>query len=200
MKKKNTHKDLGFKVPEGYFESAMDRMFDNSLEQGNGKPPSFSVPEGYFTSLEDRILNHTTTKDLDSAGAVSEMPFAVPQDYFENLEKQVLLKTVDKPVVQMKRDYPAWVIPMLAVAAIFIAVVTINGLWQSNTLSMEDLKSDELAMYLADTDFTADQESMDILYSNPNALNVSTSNRSFDDEALLDYLVEEVDMNQLMEE
>ncbi|WP_194851300.1 hypothetical protein [Nonlabens antarcticus] len=200
MKKKNTHKNLGFEIPDGYFESNMDRMFDFKVQPSEQHKLPFAAPVGYFENLEQRIFENTCDPKAEFSAADQELPFKVPEDYFKNLEQHVLNQTVDKPVVQLKRDYPAWVIPMLAVAAIFIAVVTINGLWQSNSFSMEDLNNDELGLYLADTDFRSDQDVINILYSDSDDLkNVAFSN-AIDNDDLLDYLVDEVDMNLMMEE
>jgi hypothetical protein len=200
MKKKNTHKDLGFKIPDGYFETAMDRMFDKQAQPAKKQEFPFAVPDTYFENLEQRILNNTIHKEPNGFSVDQNNPFEVPQDYFKDLEQQVLKSTVDKPVVKMEREYPEWVIPMLAIAAIFIAVVTISGLWESNTFSMEDLNNDELGMYLAETDFRSDQEAIDILYSDADDFQNVTFDSSMDNEVLLEYLVDEVDMNIMMEE
>ncbi len=200
MKKKNTHKDLGFKIPEGYFDTAMDRMFDTMDGKVEKEEFPFTVPQDYFENLESRILLATIEKDAIESGSQLTSPFEIPQGYFEQLEQSVLEATVDKPVVQLKKETPSWVIPLLAVAAIFIAVVGINGLFQSNVLTMQDLESEELALYLADTDFTADQDAIDILYTDTDVLDNTAFHSSIDNEVLLNYLADEVDMNQMLEE
>jgi hypothetical protein len=200
MKKKNTHKDLGFKIPDGYFETAMDRMFDKQAQPAVKQELPFTVPDTYFDNLEHRILSNTVHKETKSTSIDKNNPFEVPEDYFKNLGQQVFESTVDKPLVKMERDYPEWVIPMLAIAAIFIAIVTISGLWESNTFSIEDLNDDELGMYLAETDFRSDQEAIDILYSDADDFQNVTFDSSMDNEVLLEYLVDEVDMNIMMEE
>jgi|GEM_PF-6647385 len=200
MKKKNTHKDLGFEIPDGYFDSSMDRMFDNQSQQQENQELPFAVPAHYFEGLEDRIFENTVGKEAGSASKEKEIPFSVPQDYFMDLEQRVLEQTVDKPVVQLERHFPAWVVPMLAVAAVFVAVMAINGFWQSNSFSMDDLNSDELGMYLADSDFASGQDAINILYSDADELQNVSFNSAMDDEVLLEYLVDEVDMNLMLEE
>lgn len=228
MKKKNTHNDLGFKVPKDYFESSVDRLFDTvkglqerpdvpfsvpssyfeSLEesimsavdankdQQYHRITPFEVPQDYFETLENRVMNSITTSD-ESRNAT---PFTIPQDYFEKLEQRVLDATVDKPVAALNNDYPAWVLPMLAVAAIFVAVLAIDGFWPNNTMTIEDLDSEEIELYLAETNFTADEDAIDILFADTDILDVTQFETSIDNEELLDYLTDEVDMNQMIEE
>jgi hypothetical protein len=200
MKKKNTHKDLGFEIPDGYFDTSMDRMFDNNSPQHGVQGVPFAVPDNYFERLEDRILKNTVDKKVDDVSIDKGMPFTVPQDYFKNLEQQILDKTVDRPVVQLERNLPAWVVPMLAVAAVLVAVMAINGFWQSSSFSMEDLGNEELGMYLADSDFASGQDAINILYSDADELQNVSFNSTMDNEVLLDYLVDEVDMNLMLEE
>ncbi|BAO54036.1 hypothetical protein [Nonlabens marinus] len=200
MKKKNTHKDLGFEIPDGYFDTAMDRMFDTMNGKAANQELPFTVPKDYFENLESRILAATVEEKLKQSDSEITSPFDIPQGYFEQLEQRVLEVTADKPVVQMNRETPSWVVPLLAVAAIFIAMVTINGLFDGNVLTMQDIESDELAMYIADTDFTADQDAIDILYTDTDVLDDTAFNSSIDNEVLLNYLADEVDMNQMLEE
>lgn len=229
MRKKNTHNDLGFKVPDGYFESNVDRLFDTVKGTQVRSDVPFSVPSNYFESLEERIMSVVDTnndeqyykddipfevpqdyfetlenKVMNSITASDESrkatPFTTPQDYFEKLEQQILDATVDKPVVALINDYPAWVLPMLAIAAIFVAVLAIDGFWPSNTITMEDLDSEEIELYLAETNFTADEDAIDILFADTDILDVTQFETSIDNEELLDYLTDEVDMNQMIEE
>lgn len=50
----------GFKVPEGYFESFEETLFENIELEKLPKKPGFGVPKGYFDNLEDTILQKVT--------------------------------------------------------------------------------------------------------------------------------------------
>lgn len=200
MKKKDTHKDLGFEIPEGYFESNIDRMFDAITQQPVKEESPFAMPDQYFENLENRIIKNTLESECTGSSDVNESGFEVPAGYFDTLEQRILENTVDKPVVQMKRETVSWIVPLLAVAAIFITVLSIDGLFQGSDLTIQDLHNDELVMYLSQTDFTADEEVIDILYTDTDALENIGFNSSIDNEVLLDYLSHEVDMNQMFEE
>lgn len=229
MKKKNTHSELGFKVPDGYFKSNEDRLFHNikAVQQSKELPfsvpsgyferldqrvldnveidsintattPPFEVPHGYFEQLEDRVMANVTSINTD--GSTTDNPFTVPQDYFERAAQRTLEATVDKPVVKLNSDLPSWVIPMIAVAAIFVAVLAIDGFWPSNVMTIEDLGNEELAIYLAETDFTMDEEMSDIFYSDVGILDNASFEDHINDDDLLDYFADEVEMNQMIEE
>ncbi|PRP65967.1 hypothetical protein [Nonlabens agnitus] len=230
MKKKNTHNDLGFKVPQGYFKANIDRLCDNVKPAQEREDSQFSVPSGYFDGLEDRIMNAVRSdQDADAVNANGfevpkgyfdgledrvmntvaqsersandkELPFTTPDNYFEQLEKRVLEATVDKPVVKLERDYPSWVIPMIAVAAIFVAALAIDGFWPQNALTIQDLENEEIALYLAETDFISDRDAINILYSDTDILDTANFETSISNDELLNYLADEVDMNQMLEE
>jgi len=228
MKKKNTHNDLGFEVPDGYFESNIDRLFDLKNMAQHSQDVPFSVPLDYFDTLEDRVMNgvmastysgkkieqpfnvpqgyfenleHRVLKSINNqVDTKVENPFTTPQEYFVQLEQRVLEATVDKPVVELNNDYPSWVIPMLAVAAIFVAILAIDGFWPKNIMSMQDLNNEELALYISETDFISDQDAIDILYSDTDVFDYSNFETSVDNEALLDYLADEVEVNLMIEE
>ena len=230
MKKKNTHNDLGFKVPEGYFESNMDRLFDKVNPAQESKELPFSVPSGYFETLEDRIMDAVSADQNKSVSSSNpfevpqgyfesledrvmstvaqnkqvtldkENPFTTPEHYFESLEQRVLEATVDKPVVKLERDYPSWVIPMIAIAAIFVAILAIDGFWPTQNMTIQDLENEEIALYLAETDFIYDNDAINILYSDNDILDTTNFETSLDNDELLNYLADEVDMNQMWEE
>ncbi|AZQ44762.1 hypothetical protein [Nonlabens ponticola] len=166
MKKNNKHEDLGFKVPDGYFESNLARL--------------------------SSITNDSNTS--------RDNPFTVPDGYFENLEQRLLDQTIDKPVVQMDSDKPAWITPLLAIAAIIVFAIAVNGFWNSNSFTMDDLDNEDLILYLAETDITQDEEALEILYLGADDFLEDESYNDINQDVLVDYLADEVDLNQMMEE
>ncbi len=232
MKKKNNNKDLGFNIPQGYFESNVDRLFDKATNSNEVVDAPFTVPQDYFSSLEDRIVqavnkekdNHRdhgftvptqyfeqlesrVCQSVDSSSKflnkTTGAGYDVPPAYFDSLEQRVIENTVEAGgrVVSLDSKMPAWVMPMLAVAAAIVAIIAIDGFWNDNSLSLQDLNDDELELYIVESNFTVDQDAMDILFSNSNAF----EDRSFetipvDNDALLDYLADEVEMNQIIKE
>ncbi len=55
MKKYKSNNNIGFKVPDGYFETLETRLLD--LRE-NENQAGFEVPKDYFENLEERLLQH----------------------------------------------------------------------------------------------------------------------------------------------
>lgn len=60
MKKKDSHNNLGFQVPDGYFKSLEKRLLDQSK---HAAPAGFETPVGYFETLETRF-EHLIKQDV----------------------------------------------------------------------------------------------------------------------------------------
>lgn len=67
MQSDPSHKDSGFRLPDGYFdaleERIRERMKIQQTEDQLPKKEGFAVPGGYFEKLESRILEKTTQPD-----------------------------------------------------------------------------------------------------------------------------------------
>ncbi len=225
MKKKKSHIDLGFAVPAGYFKDTMDRKLDQAMQQSSQSQASFSVPYHYFDALDERIVQSISTHNKhgysvpsgyfdqlenqvmhqvkQDKAAITGKPagFNTPSGYFDHLEDRVVDKVMEPRVIQMDSRVPSWVMPMLAVAAAIVALITIDGLWTDTSMSFDDLKDEELELYIAESNFTIDNDAMDILFSDNAALNdTSLEVVPVDNEFLLDYLADEIEMNQMIEE
>ena len=56
--KKIYYNELGFKVPDGFFENLEDQLMDYvSLKSQLPSDTGFKVPDGYFDALTDELLN-----------------------------------------------------------------------------------------------------------------------------------------------
>lgn len=68
MKNDKLHniKSTGFKIPDQYFDSFEDQLFerlDQEKEIHGVDEPGFKVPEGYFNTLDDKILSKVKTEE-----------------------------------------------------------------------------------------------------------------------------------------
>jgi hypothetical protein len=77
----------------------------------------------------------------------------------------------------------------------FIAVMALADYGKANTFSMEDLNNDECTY---ETDFRSDQSHRHFIFRTDDFQTCIWC--SMDNEVLLEYLVDEVDMNIMMEE
>lgn len=61
MKKEGKHKH-GMKVPEDYFESFDERLFERMYLESLPEETGFEVPAGYFDAIEEKILQKVNPK------------------------------------------------------------------------------------------------------------------------------------------
>lgn len=65
--KPNSIKKAGFKIPNNYFQSFDDKLFNKLSEEtsvSNIKETGFKVPKNYFDTLEHKIIDEIKTKNL----------------------------------------------------------------------------------------------------------------------------------------
>jgi len=94
----------------------------------------------------------------------SKTPFKVPENYFQNFNAEIMDKLPAKENVAVKR-IPLWkkVIPLTAVAAAFIGILFLTGIFDRNTTT-------DPTIIIAETDTTNDSsvvlsEEEDIFYA-----------------------------------
>lgn len=66
MKNKNTENHNEFKIPENYFNTIEDRVFEKLSEKKLLKNDEFNIPKNYFETVEDSVfekLNLTHKKE-----------------------------------------------------------------------------------------------------------------------------------------
>lgn len=155
----------------------------------------FKVPDGYFDQLTDRVLENTQGQDLqDHAG------FIMPEDYLLSLEDRVMsrleqqIKVIPLQVSKSKQ----WLFPVLAMAALFIGFITINGLFTQDKVTFADLEDHEITDFLVDADFMQDEESVALLFADNTILKEIEMEENITDKELFDYLMEDASLNQII--
>jgi hypothetical protein len=165
--------------------------------------PEFQVPPGYFDELTNRVLSNVTSKNTD---VIETTGFDVPTDYFENLTHAVMQSIEDSenntPVISLKakaggHNYPSWLIPVLSVAALGILLFSIQNFWANQNPSFDSLGDDEIMDYVMNMEEVMDQEATELLFSDNSILEEITIETGIKDQQLLDFLMEEIDLNQM---
>lgn len=168
MNTKDKHNDLGFEVPDGYFESMENKLLA-SLD--TKEQAGFKVPDGYFENLESRLLTHT--------------------------------KEVEIKVVALNAHKRTWLAPLLAVAALLVIVLTINGLYNKNaveTTNLASVENDELMEFLLNEPHLEDTATLSYLYAATDLPVQETLVNDVEDEELIEYLMNNVDDNSFLEQ
>ncbi|MFD0862351.1 hypothetical protein ACFQ1M_09020 [Sungkyunkwania multivorans] len=88
-KSHNADKKDGFKVPQGYFETFGDALFDklNSSEISLPKDDGMSVPSGYFENMNEQLDEKMLTEKLPAKEGMR-----VPDGYFSSFEERLFDK------------------------------------------------------------------------------------------------------------
>ncbi|AUC79454.1 hypothetical protein CW736_08735 [Nonlabens sp. MB-3u-79] len=155
----------------------------------------FKVPDGYFDQLTDRVLENTQDQDLqDHAG------FIMPEDYLLSLEDRVMsrLEQQTKVIPLQVSKSKQWLYPVLAMAALFIGFITINGLFTQDKVTFADLEDHEITDFLVDADFMQDEESVALLFADNTILKEIEMEENITDKELFDYLMEDASLNQII--
>lgn len=168
-------------------------MKKNSIHTQAG----FKVPDGYFDQLTDRVLEHHQDQELqDHAG------FIMPEDYLLTLEDRVMngIEQQTKVIPLQVSKTKQWLYPVLAMAALFIGFISINGLITQDKLTFADLEDQEITDFLVDADFMQDEESVALLFADNTILKEIEMEENITDKELLDYLLEDASLNQIIME
>lgn len=138
-----------YSVPEGYFEgfaasvlskiravpelSAREEIAELSpLLAGISRKMPYELPDQFFQTLDEDLL--FIMADEEESVTLSmikkDMPFEVPAGYFNDLPQQVLEKLPSQGAKVIHMSSRKWM--RVAVAAIFVGVITISGLLYFN--------------------------------------------------------------------
>lgn len=175
MSNNKENKKTGFKVPENYMDQLTDRVMKNVVNAHESNDAGFSVPNGYMDQLTDRILT--------SVNEHSIAPKVIP---------------MESPLDSGKKTI--WLAPLIAVAAIGILLFSLRGLWDNTTTSFEILDDQEVMEYVVNLETSMDQDAIELLFVDNDLLDQMSLNTQIKDDELIDYLIDEVDLNQMYTE
>ena len=151
----------------------------------------FQVPENYFAELEDRLLDAISAEKAASLPKMSS-GFEVPEGYFERLEVRILNKLDTTSKVIPFYSNPKWYYAA-AVAAVFIAVASSLLLQPTAQQSIDSVEVAAIEQYLEgeNTDVNSD-DITSFIYDEGYVID-NISNIGINDEAVVDYLNENVE-------
>ncbi len=175
--------DLGFKIPENYFEN-FERGFSNSgIKKSNG----FTVPDQYFEKISDEIL-----AKIDVTQIPEQTGFTTPNNYFKNLEIKSINKTSNTKVINLfSNQYKRFI--SLAIAASFLLFIGVKYFGnKQETIRFDDLTAYEIENWMDESLIGFNAYEIAEVYED---IDISNSTTYFEDE-IFDYL-EEKDLELL---
>ncbi|MBT8268302.1 MAG: hypothetical protein HKO67_12025 [Flavobacteriaceae bacterium] len=158
----------------------------------------FKAPEGYFEQLEDSVMARLKTESVRDIS--EEHGFKAPEGYFDEVEQQILEKlSIDNEtkVVSIFSRKSLYYVSGIAAAIVILLAVFLNGSAEEN----EELDYQMVETYIIDQDISTyeiaslltedelDQIELDIMSSNLT-----------DEESLEDYLLENINLEDIIEQ
>ena len=155
----------------------------------NIQESGFKIPEGYFEDFENTIMDHAILKEK-----VKDSGFTVPKDYFNTLEDNILSNVAEKePVKIISLINKKTIIYLSGIAATILLlfnIFTFNEEFNYDSLDIEtvehyilseNLETEELASLFNDSDF----------------LEEGFMTINFSEEAIEDYAIDNLEINDL---
>jgi len=173
MSKENLHnKNKGFGVPDGYFESFEDRLFERVKNASDSIPgkDGFIAPKDYFDSFEDTLV-----KKIDASSKKSKViKFNIFKKYY----------------------YIS-----IGAAACLALIFLVNQFTSNDTITFATLENDEIENYLYTGEFSSDVYEIVQHYNDTELKEVSLIDETLEKEDdLINYLNENTDYDQLIDE
>lgn len=163
----------------------------------------FSIPENYFRDFEARLMDRLNEPEVLGGTYKGQSGFVVPENYFDQLEKQVLDKVEKKrettkviPLYRRKKFYYA-----AAVAAVFTGIIsTLFFNAPGADFTIDSLELSTLENYLDDEYINIDNKEISVFMIDDSYSFYNFSTSRLSDEAVLEYISENIeDPNLLFE-
>lgn len=155
----------------------------------------FKVPDSYFRDFEERMMNVVSSSGKLDSIQKSGAGFNVPPGYFDKVEAEVLLKTTGKapvskviPLFGKRKFYYA-----AAVAAIFIGIISTVLFNPTTKTSIDTIEVTAIEEYLESGSIEFSYSDISSFLFEEGYVVDNSDAYQFDDEALLDYLEENIE-------
>lgn len=163
-------------------------MNKNNLH--NIKKTGFKDPEDYFNNLEDTILSHVKLEEL----AINS-GFKTPENYFETLENKIIDKVSEKETSKVislfsKRN----LVYVSGIAAAILLLFNLSIFQKESNWSTLDIETVE--NYIIDEQMSSYEIAS--LLSDEQLIEENFINHDFNDENIEAYLLDNLDVNDLI--
>ena len=163
----------------------------------NIKNTGFKVPQDYFQNLEDKIMD---TIKLDNVlQGIDDTGFKMPEGYLDTLEDAVLtkVKETSNPKVVSLFNKQAFIYISGVAAAVLIMF---NVFWNKTETTIDSLDAELVENYIIDQGINTYEIAS--LLSNDNEINLDIElfDETFNDDSLEDYLFENVDLEDFIDQ
>ncbi|WP_111708469.1 hypothetical protein [Lutibacter citreus] len=175
-------KKIGFKIPNGYFNSVEDSVIAQIRSENIGvKNNAYKTPVNYFNEIEDIVLTKLKAESLTENTTNS-----VPDEYFNTIEDKVFKKLNSKPKVISINRISRYLAP-IAIAASFLILFLINN--NNSKITFDTLAAAEIEEFINNGEVDYDLETLSVVFPDVEINNVNSIN-SLSDSDVFEYLNE----------
>ncbi|TJY36151.1 hypothetical protein [Pontimicrobium aquaticum] len=164
----------------------------------NIKKTGFEVPKDYFHNMEDKIMD--AIKLNDALQNMGDAGFKAPEGYFDALEDVVLTKIKDSKnpkVISLFNKQTLMYISGVAAAILIMFSV----FWNKNEVSIDTIEAELVENYFIEQGINT-YEIASLLTEDNNDINLDIElfDDTFNDDSLEDYLLENVNLEDFIDQ
>ena len=156
----------------------------------------YKTPQDYFNGLEDAVFSRLGTENLQEA--IDDHGFSAPVDYLDNLESKVLDKLEKDKVKVVSLFNRRNLLYMSGVAAAVLIMFSI--FLKKDIQSLEELDLNIVENYILDQDFSSYELASLLTEEELTNINNDIMEEVYDEESLENYLLENVNLEDLIEQ
>ena len=163
----------------------------------NIKNTGFKVPKDYFQNLEDTIMD--TIKLDEALQNEGNSGFKAPDGYFDSLEDVILTKIKDdkKPkVVSLFNKQTLMYISGVAAAVL----IMFNVFWNSSDTTIDTIDAELVENYIIDQGINTYEIASLLTDDSEVNLDIELFDETFNDDSLEDYLFENVNLEDFIDQ
>lgn len=162
----------------------------------NIKSTGFKTPKDYFDGLEDAVFHKMSTEKIQEA--IDDHGFAMPENYLEGVENSVLAKLDQDSTKLISLLSRRNILYVSGVAAAIVLMFTL--FLNKETQTIEDLDQNLVENYLLDQDISSYELASLLSDEELTLINDNIMQEVYDDDSLEDYLLENVNLEDIIEQ
>lgn len=164
----------------------------------NIKTTGFKVPKDYFQNLEDNIMD--TIKLDKTLKGINTPGYKTPKDYFDTLEDVVLTKIKDDKNPKIISLFSKQ--SLVYISGVAAAILIMFSVFWNNTTetSLETIDDELVENYFIDQGINTYEIASLLTDDNDINLDIELFDESFNDDSLENYLLENVELEDFIDQ
>lgn len=160
------------------------------------KNTGFKTPKDYFDTVEDAVFSKLKTEDITDN--IEDTGFKLPDNYLNTIEDKVFtkLESKDTKVISIfsKRN-------LLYISSVAAAIVILFSVLMKKEITLDqDLDYDMVKNYIIDQDVSSYELAALLTEEELSSINSEIMAEAFSDEDMEDYLIENINIEDIIEQ